>query len=279
MNNTNTMKYCLIGDPVEHSLSPLIMNYLFKKYGLNAIYYTARVEENKLRNTIITFRTLDIKGFNVTMPLKTSIISFLDDLDDSANTIKAVNTVKNIDGELIGYNTDWIGVSKSLEINGIENVDTCVVLGAGGAARATIYALSRLSKTIYVLNRTYEKAVDIKHQFSEFNIDIVPLQYNIDNLERALNNAELLINATPVGMNKWESLIPPRMLRKDLCIMDMVYRPLKTKLLKDALDTGAKIIDGLWILIMQAAAAFNIWTGIYPDIHELRRFVWVELYE
>lgn len=277
MHNINLMRYFLIGDPVEHSLSPLIMNYLFRKYGINAIYHPARVIEDELMDILTSFREIGVRGFNVTMPLKTAILRFLDDLDDSAYTIKAVNTVKNIDEALVGYNTDWIGVLRSLETYRVGDIDTAAVLGAGGAAKASIYALSKISGKVYVLNRTYEKAIALKKKLRELDIEIVPLRYNINNLEMALNDAELVINATPIGMNKWESPIPSRLLREDLYVMDMVYRPLKTKLLNDALDAGARVIDGLWMLITQAAEAFKIWTGIYPDIYRLRRFVLGEI--
>ena len=263
-------RYCLIGDPVEHSLSPKIMNFLFKKHGLDAIYFKIRVGNNELKNKIMEFRDQDFKGFNVTMPLKQSIIKYLDEINKDAKLIKAVNTVKNTGNYLIGYNTDWIGFMNSLKLNGVKRIDKAVILGAGGAARAATYALIKNSTIVYILNRSRARAEALAKEFGEINDNVVALDLNMENLERALDESMLLVNATPVGMNEWKSLVPCELLREDLVVMDMVYSPLTTKLLHDARNAGAKTIDGLWMLILQAAESFRIWTGIYPDVHEVR---------
>lgn len=263
-------RYCLIGDPVEHSLSPKIMNFLFKKHGLDAIYFKIRVGNNELKNKIMEFRDQDFKGFNVTMPLKQSIIKYLDEINKDAKLIKAVNTVKNAGNHLIGYNTDWIGFMNSLKLNGVKRIDKAVILGAGGAARAATYALIKNSTIVYILNRSRARAEALAKEFGEINDNVVALDLNMENLERALDESMLLVNATPVGMNEWKSLVPCELLREDLVVMDMVYSPLTTKLLHDARNAGAKTIDGLWMLILQAAESFRIWTGIYPDVHEVR---------
>jgi len=267
-------RYCIIGNPVEHSLSPLIMNYLFHRYGLNAYYYKARVLENELGEAVQTLRGLRVKGFNVTMPHKKAILRYLSDLDDASYIIKAANTVKNVDGRLIGFNTDWVGVKRSLEFHGLNKIENAVIMGAGGAAAAALYALGQMSRgIIYIINRTYENAVGIKHEFRDLRAEIKPLLLSKENLREAIGDASLLINATPVGMGEWKSLVPPEFLKGEIYVMDMVYRPLKTKLLMDAEKAGATTIDGLWMLIIQAAEAFKIWTGIEPDILDLRRLV------
>ncbi len=267
-------RYCIIGNPVEHSLSPLIMNYLFQKYGLNAYYYKARVIEKELEKAVQTIRTLGVKGFNVTMPHKKTILRHLNELDGASHMIKAVNTVKNVDGRMIGFNTDWIGVKGSLELHGVRKVENALIIGAGGAAAAAVYALGQISRgVIYIINRTYENAVGIKHEFKDLKVEIKPLLLSKENLRRTTDDVSLIINATPVGMREWKSLVPPEFLRREIYVMDMVYRPLKTKLLMDAEKAGANTIDGLWMLIIQAAEAFKIWTGIKPDVVDLRKFV------
>ena len=267
-------RYCIIGNPVEHSLSPLIMNHLFHRYGLNACYYKTRILENELGLAVQTLRNLRVKGFNVTMPHKKAIVRYLNDLDNPSYRIKAVNTVKNVDGRLIGFNTDWIGVKKSLELHELNKIENAVIIGAGGAAAAAVYALGQMSQgIIYIINRTYENAVGIKHEFRDLRVEIKPLSLSKENLRKAIGDASLVINATPIGMGEWKSLVPPEFLKREIYVMDMVYRPLKTKLLTDAEKAGATTIDGLWMLIIQAAEAFKIWTGIEPDILDLRGFV------
>lgn len=263
---------CLIGDPVEHSISPVIHNEVFKKLGLNYVYLAFRVVSNELEHAVRGLKALGAVGFNVTLPHKVAIIKYLDELSSEARSIGSVNTVVSSGGKLVGYNTDVIGVTntfKSLSIN-LHDVSV-VVLGAGGAGRAVVHALaSNGSSSIYIVNRTLGKAVELANEFStKFPyVEFRPMSLTLNNLQTALERSQILINTTSVGMYPKvdESLIPLELLRNDLTVFDIVYNPVETKLLRDARSRGAKTIDGVHMLVHQAAASFRLWTGVEPPI-------------
>ncbi|MEM0453167.1 MAG: shikimate dehydrogenase [Sulfolobales archaeon] len=263
---------CLIGDPVEHSISPIIHNEAFKMLGLNYIYLAFRVKPVDLENAVKGLKALGAVGFNVTIPHKVSIVKYLDEVNHDAISIGSVNTVVNKEGKLIGFNTDVVGVVntfKSFKV-GVRG-STAVVLGAGGASRAVIYALINCGASkVFLINRTLEKAVELAtiYRGVSQNTEIIPMKLSFDNLKTALTSSLLVINTTSVGMypNINESLIPKDLISNDLIVMDVVYNPVETKLLRDAKERGAKIIDGVHMLVHQAAAAFKLWTDVEPPI-------------
>lgn len=274
MIDGRTRVVCLLGDPVEHSLSPAIHNACFKKMGLNYVYVAFRVEREALRKAIEGMKALNIVGANVTMPHKTEALNYLDEVSEDAMRIGAVNTIVNRNGVLIGFNTDGVGALKSVERFTSIDGARIIVLGTGGAARSIISSLLEKASKIVVLGRRVEKAVELANRFGG-----KVSGKSIKELDDELRRANMLVNATPVGMepNIEESLVPRRLLRRDLIVFDVVYKPVKTKLLRDAEDAGCLTIDGLWMLVYQAAESFKIWTGRKPSVEYMREVALKEL--
>lgn len=257
--------FALIGDPVEQSLSPAMHNAAFRALGLNCAYIALRVPKPMLADAIAGVRGLDVAGLNVTIPHKISIISLLDELDESANLVGAVNTVKNNRGKLIGFNTDGEGALRALEekIGSVKGKEV-VLLGAGGAARAIAFSLARAGARLTIANRTVPRAQALAsavEQKLSTNVKVASL--NRAELIKALKNVDVLINATSVGMHPKidKTLVRANMMRRGLVVYDIVYKPLRTKLLRAARRAGGKTIDGLGMLVHQGALAFEIWTG------------------
>lgn len=271
----NTKLYCLIGNPVEKSLSPLIHNYSFKKNNIDGVYLTFKIEEDNIKNFIDTVRTLDIKGFNVTIPHKVKIMEYLDEIEENAKKLGAVNTVKNIDGKLIGYNTDGLGYIKMIKEKNVSIIDSNIlILGAGGAARGIIFSLLKEKpKKILILNRTLSKAEDIKKELENKNtkieIDI------LDNEKLDLKEYSLVINCTAVGMEPKieETPIEVERLSKEAVVTDIIYKPLETKLLKESKKQGNKVIGGIGMLINQGLLSEEIWTATNIDSEEIINYI------
>lgn len=264
MNLAKLKLFALIGDPVGQSLSPAMHNAAFRALGLNCAYITLRVPKPTLANAIAGVRALGIAGLNVTIPHKISIISLLDELDESANLVGAVNTVKNNRGKLIGFNTDGEGAFRALEekIGSVKGKEV-VLLGAGGAARAIAFSLARVGARLTIANRTVPRAQALAsavEQKLSTNVKVASL--NRTELTKALKNVDVLINATSVGMHPKidKTLVRANMMRRGLVVYDIVYKPLRTKLLREARRAGGKTIDGLGMLVHQGALAFEIWT-------------------
>jgi shikimate dehydrogenase len=268
---------CLIGDPVEHSISPIIHNEVFRALNLNYVYLAFRVLPEDLIDAVRGLRALGVVGFNVTIPHKVSVMKYLDELSPDAEVVGSVNTVVNMGGRLVGYNTDYLGVVNTFKNLGIKLEGTsATVLGAGGASRAVIYALILGGvERVFIVNRTLEKAVSLAGEFSiKFpNTSLIPMSLTQENLREAIQKSHIVINTTSVGMypRTEESLVPSDLLRSDLVVMDVVYNPLETKLLRDAKAVGAKVIDGVNMLVYQAVASFKLWTGIDPPVDMMFR--------
>jgi shikimate dehydrogenase len=268
---------CLIGDPVEHSISPIIHNEVFRALNLNYVYLAFRVLPEDLMDAVRGLRALGVVGFNVTIPHKVSVIKYLDELSPDAEAVGSVNTVVNRSGRLVGYNTDYLGVVNTFKNLGIKLEGTsATVLGAGGASRAVVYALILGGvERVFIVNRTLEKAVSLAGEFSiKFpNTSLIPMSLTQENLREAIQKSHIVINTTSVGMypRTEESLVPSDLLRSDLVVMDVVYNPLETKLLRDAKAVGAKVVDGVNMLVYQAVASFKLWTGIDPPVDMMFR--------
>jgi shikimate dehydrogenase len=263
MTITAKKRVCgLIGDPVEHSLSPVMHNAAFAADGLDFIYVPFRVEKERLGEAILGMRGLNIRGLNVTIPHKVAVIPFLDGLDELAGKIGAVNTIVNNNGCLTGHNTDAGGFLKALVESDIEPAGKKVaVLGAGGAARAIAFSMAGAGASLIILNRKLEFgwAVSLADQLEQaFNIKVAALEHTEANLETALHSADILVNATSVGMSPGtdETPIPHRLLKPELVVFDVVYNPRKTRLLTEAGVVGAKTIGGLEMLVWQGVLAF-----------------------
>ncbi len=265
-------KLYLIGYPIRHSLSPHIMNYIYRRNGLDALYQLYEVESN-LKHVIKIFRDTGVYGFNVTIPYKERIMEYLDRLSRDALEIGAVNTVQNKEGVLIGYNTDWLGVYKPITRFGGNNFDRALIIGAGGAAKAAVYALRDIVKTVFIANRTFSRAKQLSLRFKRYFQDITPLKLGSKQVGDIASKVDIIINATPIGMKKGEKPIPTESLNNDTIVFDMIYKPLHTELLKRAEEKGLKTIDGLWMLIYQAVEAVKIWFDISADADEIRRFI------
>ena len=259
MISARTLLYGIIGNPVRHSLSPVIHNRAFKRMGWDAAYLAFEVDD--LQAAINGIRGFGIRGVSVTLPFKTEIISHLDEIDPIAKKIKAVNTIVNERGRLIGYNTDWSGALEALE----EKIDLkgkkALVLGAGGSARAIAYGLILRGCQVIIASRCEEKAIELAKEMG-----------CLPRSQFCNSEAEVLINCTPVGMYPQDdqSPVPGEVLREGMTVMDVVYQPLRTRFLREAEEQGCRTIDGLEMLIRQGASQFQIWTGHKPDIQRIR---------
>ncbi len=272
MKNTfhlNTKILGLIGHPIKHTYSPFIHNVTAELKNIDYIYLPFDVPAANLKAAVKGMVALGIKGFNVTIPHKENIIHLLNDVSEEASIIGSVNTVVNDLGKLSGYNTDVYGILETIMPykNEISGGEVCVV-GAGGAARAVIYTVIRYFKPskIYLINRTEQRAESLKNYFSDkMKFDaFVTKELFPPNLVEVFKSSKLIINATAVGMfpdsdDSITSLADS--FYKGQIVFDLVYNPPDTKLLKLAASKGAVALDGLKMLVYQAAKAFELWTG------------------
>ena len=261
MTDSRTRLLGLIGDPVEHSLSPRLHSFLLARAGLNYCYLAFRVPEASLGEALSGMRALGIRGVNVTIPHKEAVIPFLDELSPAAEAIGAVNVIVNEAGRLRGHNTDWEGFLKALDSRGVGLCGRkAVVVGAGGAAAAVVYALVSSGAEVAVVNRTPSRARALARRFSSLGS---VTHGGLHDLAAFLREAELLVNATPVGMTPHaeESPVPADLLREGLVVYDLVYNPPETKLLRDAGERGCLAIGGLEMLVYQGIRALELWTG------------------
>jgi len=256
--------YCVIGDPVGHSVSPRIHHYIHRVLGLDLNYDAVHVTPDSLPEFVHEAAEKGRPGFNVTIPHKEKIIPLLDEIDPLVDRVGAVNTIKNQDGRLIGFNTDISGFRSALSQERWVPHGDGVIMGAGGAARAAVETLNSLGlRRIFLLNRTPARAERLKKDFEAFpSLEIIVGSLENDDLERFIHGKTILINATPMGM--WPHVDESPLKRPDLItpettVFDMVPRPIHTKLLLDARSRGAKTISGLRMLVAQAVAAEEIW--------------------
>jgi len=264
----------IIGDPVEHSLSPVMHNAAFKELGLNLVYVAFTVTTNGLKDAISGARSLGMQGLNVTMPHKNAIMSYLDETDSTAKAIGAVNTILNEQGKLIGFNTDGNGAMIALKENGISAEEKkMLIVGAGGAAKAIAFQAAQEVEELVILNRTSEKAEQLAEVLRrEFGKRVNGGALSAEVLKKELKTTDILVNATSVGMHPDvnRSPVPSDLLRRDLCVMDIIYNPLETKLVTDAKAVGAKVVLGLEMLLYQGAVAFEIWTNCPAPVEVMK---------
>ncbi|MBT2625608.1 shikimate dehydrogenase [Bacillus sp. ISL-32] len=272
--NGKTQLIGLLATPIGHSLSPTMHNLAFKKLGLNYAYLAFEVGNEQLEDVVTGMRALGVRGFNVSMPNKMKIIPYLDQLADSAKFSGAVNTVVNDNGILTGHSTDGMGYVRNLKEHGIDIIGKKMTLiGSGGAATpiAIQSALEGLAEiSIFARNDAFfEKAVEnvriINEDMKDSNCkaNVYPLE-DQETLRAEIASSDILANGTGVGMKPLEGLSvieDVSMLRPDLIVSDVVYNPVKSKLLEQAEEAGCKTINGLGMMVWQGAMAFELWTG------------------
>jgi len=271
MGNDNIKKAGVIGWPVSHSLSPLLHNYWLKKYNIKGEYKAYPVEPENLPEFIDKLRDdSNFRGINVTIPHKEAVVDFLDSVDEIAKEIGAVNTIINNNGELLGTNTDAYGFAENIRSHLTGN-KKAVVLGAGGAAKAVIFALKQQGfSQIIITNRTLERAEALSSVISHrLSVSDWKIRSEI------LKDSDLLVNTTSLGMTGKENLdIDLLLLPKTALVTDIVYNPITTPLLAQAQKRGNPTIDGLGMLLFQAVPAFEAFFGVRPEVtQDLRQYI------
>lgn len=264
--------YCIIGDPVSHSLSPAMHNAAFKSLSLDNVYIAYKVASYELESSVESLRSINISGFNVTIPHKSTILRYLDEIDLISSEAGAVNTVTNIDGKLTGSNTDVEGflqplLNRSIDFRGL----SVLLLGAGGSARAVVTSLSNVGaiSKLVVANRTGSKSLELCKL-----ADLHGLNCSVSSIEEAkaiAKHFDLIVNATSVGLQSNESILDSEDIDRNSTVYDLVYRPVMTKLLENAQEKGARIIYGYEMLLEQGARAFEIWTGLKAPIPAMKK--------
>lgn len=261
----------LFGYPVEHSLSPIMQNAAFNYQGLDYCYVAFLVHPELLKEAVNSIRALNLTGVNVTIPHKENVIPFLDQISEEASIIGAVNTIKNENGTLIGYNTDGKGFMKSLEeANIIVKNKNVLIIGCGGASRAIGYYLCTEASSVYLYDIDKEKVNSLKAHLNKLKGNVHILENISEQNKHIISSIDIIINATPLGLKTDDPLpIDINLLNKDHIVCDLIYKD--TPLLKEALKKGCKTINGLGMLLWQGVFAYEIWTGIKPPVDIMRK--------
>jgi shikimate dehydrogenase len=271
----HTKLVVLLGSPLGHTLSPAMHNRLFEKLGLDYLYLPVEVSADFLSTVFAGLRRMNVVGYNVTIPHKLAIIDLLDRLDPLADLIGAVNTICIEDGCSVGYNTDGEGFIKHLETTLATTIENkkLFILGSGGASRGVSMTMaSSGAAKIFLCNRTASKAEALA---TEINAKIRPcaevIPQTSGEVEKALAECDILVNATSVGMQPHDDGLPidVDLLRPDLAVADLVYSPLMTRLLTAARKRGCPVVTGDGMLVHQGALGFKMWTGVEPVIDEM----------
>ncbi len=264
----------VIGDPIEHTLSPIMHNAAFQHLKLDYVFLAFKVRPADLDSAMRGVRGLGVRGLNVTMPHKTKILRYLNAVDPTVRFLGSANTILNDAGKLSGFSTDGVGAVNALRENGADPAGKKVLLlGAGGAAKAIAYALAQEAGALCILNRIPEKAAVLADKLSRiFNRPVVGDALSPNTLPLTLQSADILVNATSVGMHPHldQSPVEPQWLKPNLTVMDIVYNPVETKLSRDAKAAGARVISGVEMLLYQGAASFQIWTGQAAPVEVMR---------
>jgi shikimate dehydrogenase len=251
--------FLVIGNPIDHSLSPKLHNYWIKKYKIDAVYKKKLLNNNEIEGLVLNIRDEKIHGLNVTVPFKKKIIPFLDDLSEEAKISQSVNTIYKKDNKIIGDNTDIEGFKLGLEETGLETKNKkALILGSGGVVPSIIIALKKMQVgKIYLSNRTELKAIELKKNFPE--IEIIKWGETLD--------LDILINATSIGLKKEDEInINYQQISKDKFFYDVIYNPPETNFLKNAKKYGGITANGKMMFIYQAQKAFFIWHKVIPKI-------------
>jgi len=270
--------YGIFGHPVKHSLSPDMHNSAFSTLGLNSVYVAFDIDPENIEEATKAIRIMGIKGINITIPHKQTIIPYLDEVSPDAKLTGAVNTVKNENGKLSGYNTDVGGFLRAIreDLNFSPEGKTLFLIGAGGAARAILSAFCMNGgKVVYIADIIQDKAQELANQFKANFQNIAIETVSLEDkkiLEQKFDEADILVNASPAGMDGVGSHnIPLTSLNKNAVVYDLVYKPPNTKLLTDAKELGHKASGGLSMLLYQGAESFEIWTGENAPVEIMKK--------
>ena len=252
--------YGLLGNPVGHSLSPPMHEAGYEQLDIDASYVTFEPPVGKGAAAVESAAMLDVSGLNVTIPFKQDVLDAVKP-DDLAAQIGAVNTIDFATDPPTGYNTDAAGLVRAFEHHGVPLTGRAVLVGAGGAGRAAAFALAAEGMAVDIANRTVGKAVDLAAEVRESAVDGTASGQPLSDALALLADADVLVNATSVGMEEDRSPVPADALHGDLAVLDAVYSPIETRLLREAAAAGATTVDGAWMLLYQGVAAFERWTG------------------
>ncbi|KUK58257.1 MAG: Shikimate dehydrogenase [Synergistales bacterium 53_16] len=277
----DTEFFGLLGYPVRESLSPAMHNANFRSLGMNAVYTPYEVKQETLGRVIPALEVLRFRGLNVTMPLKQKVIEYLDELDEIATLCNAVNTVYWRGGKLCGSNTDGVGFVRGLKEQGRYDPTGkhCVIFGTGGAARGVAFALCAAgisSIALWKRKSNDEKLQKLASDLNAYRPGVCKVQSNDENdIPNLLKENELVINATPLGMEPNVDAVPfdTSLLDSSHMVCDLVYVPHDTRLLKEAEARGARILYGYWMTIWQGVEAFRKWTGKDPDVEVMTKTI------
>jgi len=262
--------YGLIGNPVEHSLSPPMHEAGYEALGIDARYVTFEPPTDEAVAAVESAETLGIAGLNVTIPFKQSVLDAVEP-DSLARRIGAVNTIDFSGGTPTGHNTDAVGAVRALREHDVSLTGSAVVVGAGGAGRAVAFGLGDEGMTVDVANRTTATAADLAAEIEGAS------GHGLDTLPDLLETADVLVNCTSVGMEEDRSPVPADALHTDLAVLDAVYSPLETRLLREAEAAGATTVDGAWMLLYQGVEAFERWTGRTAPVRAMNEALRAEL--
>ncbi len=255
----------LFGYPIEHTLSPAMHNAAFMALGLDYCYVPFLVHPDYLEYAVKAIKALNLSGINVTVPHKEKVMPLLDEINEEASFIGAVNTIVNSGDKLIGYNTDGRGFIQSLSESNISIEEKDIlIIGAGGASKAISYYLSQKAKTLYLYD------ID-KYKVEKLVQDLKNIRNNVSNIENisSIERFHIIINATPLGLKKEDPLpFDTTLLRTEQAVCDLIYK--KTLLLEEASKKGCAILDGLGMLLWQGVFAFELWTGKKPQVEVMR---------
>ena len=254
-------KFLVIGNPIEHSLSPTLHNYWIKNNGIDGIYEKEKLNETELEQLVLKIKEKKIDGINVTVPFKKSIIPYLDKLSIESKSTQSVNTIYLKDNKVIGHNTDIVGFETSIKKSKYNLINKEIfILGAGGVVPSIIFALNKMKVSkIKISNRTKKKAENLKTIFK--NIEIVEWG--------EVPNFDMIINATSIGLKKDDNInLDFSSISKNSFFYDVIYNPIETNFLKIGKSLGTTTLNGKLMFIYQALSAFNIWHGLEPEVNE-----------
>ncbi len=265
----------IIGNPLSHSLSPIMHNAAFSHLKLDLEYHLFEINENEISQTIYDLKLKSFRGLNITHPYKKVIMEYVDVLSESAKETHSVNTILNEAGKLFGYNTDSEGVVSALRNGNMDiekGLNNVLIFGAGGAARSAAFPLSKMGNNVMIVNRTFRRAEDLAQSLSNSG-NSTPIR--MDELPGLKGKIDIIINATPFGMKGGPSgsFVPRDLLGPDITVFDMVYNPMRTPLTLAAEERGAKVIYGFQMFIAQGAAAFELWTNERAPLELMRKTV------
>ena len=265
--------YAVIGDPIDHSLSPNIHNAAFKELGLDCTYIAYRIPKGELAAGIEALKKIQISGFNVTIPHKVEMMKFLDNVNEDCSVIGATNTVSNENDKLVGYNTDMDGFLDPLKRKNLNLKNSNVLLiGAGGAARAITAGFAKeKTKKITIANRTLQNA-NVLTQFAH-KIGIDANAITLEQVGDSASDYDIIVNATSIGLNNESSPISTKTINEKSIVYDIVYKPINTDLIKQSKKNGATVVYGYEMLLGQAALAFKIWHGIDAPYETMKRSI------